>query len=214
VLIGAAFPILARAERDDIGRFEFASGRIFELALLAGTWLVLCLEIAAPFAIHVIAGNRADPAITVLRIQGVVVLASFVSVACGLPLLMMRRYREVLLANVLALLIAGALTLALAPSHGARGAAVAALAAELGLAVTLALVLKRASRGVVLRFGSLAVAGFAGGVAVAVGIELPAPRLIGVVVASVVYFAILRLLGRFPPEVREVLAGRVGAVFR
>jgi O-antigen/teichoic acid export membrane protein len=214
LLIGSAFPILARAERDDLERFEFASGRIFELALLAGIWLVLCLEIAAPFAIHVVAGNKADPAIAVLRIQGVVVLASFVSVACGLPLLMMRRYREVLLANLLALVIAAALTLALAPSHGAHGAAIAALAAEGGLAVSQALMLKRASRGIVFSLSTVAIALLAGGVAVAVGLALPVQPLIGVVAASVVYFAILKLLGRFPTEVRELLAARIGGVVR
>src|ERR1019366_5995674 len=104
-----------------------ASARIFELALFAGTWLVLCLEVGAAFAIHVIAGGRADPSIVVLRIQGPALIASFVAVACGYPLLMRRRYREVLYANLLALAISAVLTLSLAPSLGARGAALAAL---------------------------------------------------------------------------------------
>ena len=64
---------------------------------MAGTWLVLCLEIGAPLAIHVMAGDKADPSIAVLRIQGAAVLATFVAVACGYPLLMLRRYRPALL---------------------------------------------------------------------------------------------------------------------
>src|ERR1019366_8209140 len=200
LVISAAFPILARAEREDSARFNFASARIFELALFAGTWLVLCLEVGAAFAIHVIAGGRADPSIVVLRIQGPALIASFVAVACGYPLLMRRRYREVLYANLLALAISAVLTLSLAPS-------LAALVAETGLAIGQAVMLARAAPGVRLRLSTIAVVALAGGVAVAVGLALPVHPLIGVAAASAVYFGVLRLLGRFPPEVREVIAG-------
>ncbi len=206
LVISAAFPILARAERDDTARFNMASGRIFELALLAGTWLVLCVEVGAGFAIHVIAG--ADPSIAVLRIQAPALIASFVAVACGYPLLMRRRYREVLLANLLALAISAALTLALVPSMGARGAALAALVAEAGLAVSQIAMLKRAAPGVALSIGTPLVVALAGGLAVVVGLVLPVHPLIAVAVASLLYFAVLRMLGRFPPEVKEILASR------
>jgi O-antigen/teichoic acid export membrane protein len=211
LVIGAAFPILARAHRDDRERFEYASGRIFELALLAGVWLVLCLEVGAEFAIHVLAADKADPAIVVLRIQGAAVLATFVAVACGFPLLTLRRYRDVLLSNLLALAVSATLTLALAPSLGARGAAGAALVAELGLALSQAVMLKRAAHGVALPLATMASAALAGVAAVAVGLLLPIHPLLGVLVASVVYFAILAVVGRFPPEVREILSARRGA---
>ncbi len=210
LLIGAAFPILARAERDDPRRFDYASGRIFELALLAGTWLVVCLEVGAAFAIHVLAANKADPAIAVLRIQGAAVIATFVAVACGFPLLTLRRYRAVLASNLLALAISATLTLALAPSLGARGAAIAALLAEAGLAISQVVMLGRTAPDVALPVLAVAVAALAGGAAVLVGILVPVHPLIGIVLASAVYFALLKLLGRFPPEVREILAGRLG----
>ncbi len=214
LVIGAAFPILARAEREDTARFNLASGRIFELAVLAGTWLVLCLEVGAAFAIHVIAANKADPSIVVLRIQGPALIASFVAVACGYPLLMRRRYREVLYANLLAVAISAVLTLSLAPSLGARGAALAALIAEIGLAISQAVMLRRAAPGVQLRLSALAVAALAGAAAVAVGLALPVHPLIGVTIASLVYFAVLKLLGRFPAEVLEVLSGWVKPALR
>jgi O-antigen/teichoic acid export membrane protein len=207
LVISAAFPILARAEREDTARFNLASGRIFELALFAGTGLVLCLEVGAAFAIHVIAGGKADPSITVLRIQGPALIASFVAVACGYPLLMRRRYREVLFANLIALFISAVLTLSLAPSLGARGAALAALVAEAGLAIGQAVMLRRAAPGVQLRLSTIGVVALAGGVAVAVGLLLPVHPLIAVAVAALIYGGVLRLLGRFPPEVGEVLSG-------
>jgi O-antigen/teichoic acid export membrane protein len=212
LVITAAFPILARAEREDSARFDFASGRIFELALFAGTWLVLCLEVGAGFAIHVIAAGKSDPSIVVLRIQGLALIASFVVVACGYPLLMLRRYRQVLLSNLLALAISGVLTLTLAPSLGARGAALAALVAEVGLALSQVVMLKRAAPGVAMPISTVAAVALAGSAAVAVGVVLPVHPAIGVVVASLVYFSILKLLRRFPPEVREVLSGWIGVV--
>jgi O-antigen/teichoic acid export membrane protein len=115
LVIGAAFPILVRAQRDDAERFDYASGRIFELALSAGTWLVMCLEVGAGFAIHVLAANKADPSILVLRIQGAAVVATYVAVACGFPLLTMRRSRAVLCSNLGALGVAAGRRLALAP---------------------------------------------------------------------------------------------------
>jgi O-antigen/teichoic acid export membrane protein len=214
LVISAAFPILARAERDNPDRFSFASGRIFELALLAGTWLVLCLEVGAAFAIHVLAANKADPSIAVLRIQGLAVLATFASVACGYPLLTMRRYRAVLYINLGALAFSAMLTLALVPSLGARGAAIAAVIAETGLASAEAVVLTRSGRTVRLPLSAVPVAALAGGIAVVIGIALPVQAVIGVIVASLVYFAGLRLLGRFPPEVRELLGGRIGSAAR
>jgi O-antigen/teichoic acid export membrane protein len=212
LVIISAFPILARAEREDSARFSFASGRLFELSLLAGVWLVVCLEVGAPFAIHVVAGGTADPSIAVLRIQGLALIPNFVAVACGYPLLMMRRYREVLLSNLLALATSGILTLILAPSYGARGAAIAAVVAELGLALSQAVMLKRAAPAVALPISMVAVTTLAGGAAVAIGLALPVHPLIGVAVASIVYLVALKVLRRFPPEVGEVLAKWTGAI--
>jgi O-antigen/teichoic acid export membrane protein len=209
LVISAGFPILARAERDDMPRFEYAAERMFELALLAGVWLVVCLEVGAPFAIHVLAAHKADPAIAVLRIQGAALIATFVAVACGYPLLTLRRYRAVLASNLLALSISAALTLALAPSLGARGAAIAGLVAESGLAISTAIMLRRASAQIKLSLGAPATAALAGGLAVLAGIAAPVHPLIGIVLASAVYFAVLELLGRFPDEVGEILAGRL-----
>jgi O-antigen/teichoic acid export membrane protein len=214
VIVVAAFPILARAEREDMARFEFASGRIFELALMAGTLLVMCLEVGAGFAIHVIAGAKSDPAIEVLRIQGLALIASFVAVACGYPLLMRRRFREVLLSNMIALAISAILTLSLAPSYGARGTALAALIAEIGLAVSQVVMLKRASPGVRMPLATVAAVALAGGLGAFSGLVLPIHPVLGALVASGVYVGVLRLLGRLPPEAGELLGGRLAALVR
>jgi O-antigen/teichoic acid export membrane protein len=210
LIVVAAFPILARAAAQDAERFDFASGRIFELALVAGTLLVMCLEVGAGFAIHVIAGAKADPSIAVLRIQGLALIASFVAVACGYPLLMLRRFREVLASNMIALAISAVLTLSLAPSYGARGTAIAALVAEIGLAASQMIMLKRAAPGVRIAIGTIVAVALAAGAGVLVGLELPIHPVLGALAACVVYLGALRLLGRLPAEIGELLGGLVG----
>lgn len=205
LVIGAAFPILARADRDDPERFARASGRIFELAAIAGAWLVMCLELGAGFAIDVLGGENAEPATAVLRIQGIAVAATFIAVACGYPLLSLRRHAALVIANVAALVATVTLTLALVPAHQARGAAIATVAAEVALAVANSVLLLRSRAGASLPLSALLVAlvaALAGGAAGAlVGIH----PVVQVVVASVVFAAVLRALGRFPDELREAL---------
>ena len=143
VLIGAAFPILARTVHTDTGRFASATSPIFELGIIAGSWMVVCVFVTAPLAIRVIGGSADAPAVPVLRIQGFALVATFVIVACGYPLLAERRYREVLLANAVGLAASLALTFALVPRYGAKGGAVATVAAELSLAAASAVLLAR-----------------------------------------------------------------------
>jgi O-antigen/teichoic acid export membrane protein len=212
LVIGAAFPILARAGRDDPARFTYISTRLFELAAIFGAWLVLLLEVGAPLAIHLIAANKADPAIVVLRIQGLAITATFFSVACGFPLLARSRYRGVLAANLLALTLSGVLTLALAPGLGARGAAIAAVLAETGLAVTQAAMLMRGPDRIGLPLGVLPPVALAAAVGAAVPLALGIEPILGAILASLLFFAVLRLCGRFPDEARAMLHGRLASI--
>jgi len=207
LLIGAAFPILARAQRDDPERFRYATRRIFELALLSGTWLVVVLEAGAPFAVHVLAGSQANPAIDVLRIQGVGIVATFVIAACAFPLLSLRRYRAMLVSNIVALGVSASLVSALIPSLGARGAAIGAAAGEAALALLVAVVLIRAIPQLRLRLDVVAVAAAAGAAALAAGLALPAPSLVQAIVAAFVYLAALKLMRRLPPEAHQLVRG-------
>lgn len=202
--IGAAFPILARSAADDRLRFDYAAGRIVELALIAGTWVALSVALGAQVAIDVLAGD-AQPAVGVLQIQGMALMASFVAIGGSFVLLALRRHAEILLANGAALVVAVVLTLLLVPALEARGAALAITLAETTTAaMTLAFLfrarphLRRALRAV----PAVLVAG-AAGAAVALVPSLPATA--DVLLGSAVFFAVLAALRRFPPEVRDAL---------
>jgi O-antigen/teichoic acid export membrane protein len=206
LLVGAAFPILARAAgREDTRRFEYAVGRLIELSFTAGVGVVLCLELAAPTIIEILGGRQAEPAVAVLRIQSVAILATFVAIAAAYPLLSLRRYRAALVANAAALAVSLVLTLALVPGLEADGAAIAAVAAEITLAVASVLLLAREGRAALggLRGAPAILA--AAGIGALVVLVPGLPPLADAAVAALVFAAALKALGRFPPEARELL---------
>jgi O-antigen/teichoic acid export membrane protein len=74
-----AFPVLARAARDDRERLAYATSRLLDSALIFGGWLALMTFLCAPLAIHVVAGPKFEPSVDVLRIQSLAVLGSFIA---------------------------------------------------------------------------------------------------------------------------------------
>lgn len=207
LLVGAAFPIISRSLRDDRERFEYAVSRIYELSLFVGGLIALGLLVSAPFAIEVIVGSREHPSVQVLQIQSVALLASFVVAAASFPLLGLRRHRDILVANCVSLVIAAALAVALVPAHGATGAAIAAVAADIALAITTTTMLLRCS-GRVLPLSAIpvALAACLGGYGAAslVGVH----PLVDAIIGAVVFLAVLVIARRFPPELRELLTSK------
>lgn len=207
ILVGAAFPILARSARDDRERFAQASGRLFELCLLAGVLLTVGLALSAPFVVEILTGSSAHPATDVLRIQSLALIASFVVSATGYPLLSLHRHRETLYANLGSLAVVLGLALALAPSLGAQGAAIAAVAADFVLAIAYTVMLVRGD-GPALPFAAVAVALGCGGLAYLAGSAVGVHPLVEGAVGMTAFLALLLALRRFPPEVIELLRSR------
>ena len=85
-------------------------------------------------------------------------MGTFVAVACGFPLLSLRRYRALLIANGLGLVVTLALSLSLVPVLAAHGAAIATVAAELTLASVAAAALVARATGLRLPLGIVPIA--------------------------------------------------------
>ncbi len=205
--VGAAFPILSRAARDDRERLAYATERIIELSLIAGVALVLAVVLSAPFIIEVLAGPAGKPAVAVLQIQGLALVATFLSMATGFVLLSTRHHSALLIANGAALVTNIVLTLILVPIWQARGAAIAAVIAESCLALgQLVLVLRDGSGRVnVAALPAIVVSGPRGRNAAAHRRPAPdTPHALGVGL----YMAVFAVLGRFPPEVSHALDRR------
>lgn len=205
--IGSAYPIVVRA-RDDPERFTYASQRMFELSALVGVLLAITMALGAGFITEVLGGHAAAPAAPVLRIQGLAVMGTFVAVACGFPLLSVRRYGAVLLANAAGLIVTFAVSMTLIPILSAQGAAVATVAAEFALAGVSILALRRTDKNVKLRFDIIPIALFAGGLGVGAGLLVAINQLLDVAVGTCVYACALLVLGRFPPEIGHMLQPR------
>jgi O-antigen/teichoic acid export membrane protein len=200
LVIGAAFPILARAAGTDSERFAYGVRRLFEASLLFGAWVALCLVLGASLAIEIIAGPDFDPAATILRIQGLAMLASFIAVLWSYALLGLRRHGDLLVMTAVPLTVTTVLTVVLAVAYGTKGAAVATVIGEVTMAVVGAILLARAAGFVpvsVAPFVRVAVAGLAGA---AVALIPGTPVVLDLMLGTVVYFAVLLALNGIPKE--------------
>jgi O-antigen/teichoic acid export membrane protein len=209
LVIGAAFPILSRAARDDRERLDAAVSRLVEVALIMGVWFALGIALAAEPIIDVLTGSGSQPSVDLLRILSFALIATFVNVASGYALLSLRRHATLLYANIVALVASIVLALSLIPSYDATGAAVAVLLAELVLATftLVALIRERPAVSAVLgRAPSILAAGVIAGL---IGLLPGVPPLVHTALGLVAFPALLLALRRFPPEIADALRGRV-----
>jgi O-antigen/teichoic acid export membrane protein len=207
LLASAAFPIISRSARDDRDRMRYASQRTLDLMLMAGVWMALVLSLSAPFVIDVLAGPGFGESVGTLRVQALALACTFVAVPCGFVLLALHRHRAILVGNFAPLALGVALTLALAPAHGAHGAAIATVSAELGLAVAL---LAFARTGIALSLRAFAAVLPAAALAAGAGVLLLSyvHPLLAALGASLVYAGVLVVTGQVPPELAHALRTR------
>jgi O-antigen/teichoic acid export membrane protein len=209
LIASSAFPIFARAGRDDHERLRYAVGKASDTALIAGTYAALSLVIAAPFVISVLGGKGFDPAVPVLRLQAIVLLGGFVASTWSYTLLSLRMHGSLLRVTAVALGAALALAGALVPSLGAKGASIASSVAELIAAAGYLLVLVRRHPDVRPSFALLPRVALATAAAMSV-LLLALPSAAMWAIASVVYFVLLLALRAIPNELLNVLARRGG----
>lgn len=208
LMVGAVFPVLARAGRDDPARLGRALGRVLEVSLAAAAGVVILLGVGAPVILRVVAGPEFEPAADVLRIHAIGLAASFLGAGPAYALLALRRHRAILGANLAALVVCAALVPVLGAAHGAQGAAVATSIAEWLLVSVLAAAVLRA--GIRPRVDP----GLVARIAIAAGIgALPAAlpgigALARTILCAVAFAGALVALRAVPRELGALLAGR------
>jgi O-antigen/teichoic acid export membrane protein len=207
LITAAAFPILARAAHEDEDRLAYTLQRLFDIGVIAGAWMAVCIVLGAQPAIDVIGGSEFEPAVPVLRIQGVAVAASFLVAVWATGLWATRGQRSLVVANLIGVVAAAGLTALLIPSAGAEGAAIAMTAAELLLAGCYAFALMRDRPRLRPALGVVPKTLLAVAPAGALWL-VPAPDAVLVVAATVVFFGVLLALRGIPPDVWEALAAR------
>ena len=199
LLAGSAFPIFARAARDDHERFGYALGRVFEVSVIVGAWVAVSIAIGAPLAMSVIGGSEFASAAPVLAFQGIGLGAMFVSLVWANALLGLGLYKRIMQLNIAALVFNAALVAVLVTADGARGAAIATAIAE--VAVTIAQALAVIHRRPTLRPSLRVVPGVA--LAAAVGLvplAFAGVPTIARLVCSTAMFTVVVLLTRVLPD--------------
>jgi O-antigen/teichoic acid export membrane protein len=208
LLVTSAFPVLARAARDDRERLRYALQRLCDAALVLGAGVAVLTVVGAPVAIDLVAGPEFEPSVSVLRIQAGALFSSYFAVIWSFALLSLGAFRSLLVANVVALIVAGALTLALAPEYGADGSAVATLIGELVLVVMLGVQLMWSRRDLRVDPKLLPRVLVATGLAAAVLLVPGLPDAVDLVLATAAYLAAAVLLRAVPEEVWAALRRR------
>ena len=200
LLVTSAFPILARAARDDQDRLRYALQRLFDGSLVAGCFFTLCTIIAAPFAVEFIGGPKFTPSVEVLQILGAGIIGTFLVATWSFGLLTLKMYRELIWINGAAVLFAVLLSALLIPSHGARGAGVTTATLEVALALAYGIALSRHRPDLRPSLGHVPRVALALASGLAVGALLPVYSLIAAAAGAAVLVAMLLVLRAVPEE--------------
>jgi len=209
LLTSGALPLLARAARDDRQRLAYALRRIFEVSLILGVAAALATLAGAQFMIEVVAGPKYAASVEVLQIQGAALIATFALAGWSFALLSLERYKGLLLANLAAFLVSCTLTIVLASSSGATGAALATLCGESVLALGLLAALRHGHPELAPRPGIILKVALAAAPAVALGLLPRTPSLLRMVLALGAYGLMVLLTKAVPREMLELLPSRL-----
>lgn len=208
LLVASAFPLLARASRNDRHRLAYAVTRIWEACVIVGAGLALLTAVAAPLALDIVAGPAYADAVDELRLMAVALAATFVIALGSFTLLALERYRSVVGANLVGLTLSAGVAAGLGASQGETAGAIAVVCADLTLSVLYLVAVARGEDGI--RLGGtivfkVACAVAAGAVPLLVIGSLPV--VVQVVVVSIVFSVAIIVLRAMPEELVEVARG-------
>jgi O-antigen/teichoic acid export membrane protein len=204
LLVSSALPILARSAQNDPDRFDYAGRRLVEIMLLAGVGVALAVFLGAEFAVDLVAGPEFEPSVDVLRVLAFALMGTFVISARVYSLLSLGRLRSIFTSNAIAFAVVLGAGIPLIRAHGAIGAAIALMAAELTLAVCYEVSLTRDRPQLRPSAGFLWRAACAAAAALPV-LLLGLPSLLAALAGLTIYVGVLIALGAVPPELRHAL---------
>ena len=205
LLVGAAFPIFARAARDDPARLGYALSRVFEVSLIVGAWIALSLAAGAPLAIAIIGGPSFESAAPILAIHGLALGATFVNAVWGFAMLSLHMHRTILLLSVASLAALAVTVTGLVMLDGARGGAIGTAAVEVGVTVLSAALLVRGRPHLRPRLAIVPKVALAALLGAAPMLATGVPVAGRVVLCGVVYAAVLFATRAFPDELDALL---------
>ena len=177
--------------------------------MILGVAVALTTLGGAQFMIAVVAGHEYAASAGVLQIQGIALIASFVLAGWSFALLSLKRYKGLLLANLAAFLVSCSLTVVLASSDGATGAAIATLCGEGTLALASLLALLHGHPEFRPKLVVVFKVALAAAPAVVLALLSGVPSLVRTLLALAVYGLLIIITRAVPAEVLELLPERL-----
>ena len=101
LVVGSAFSVLSRAAETDRDRFAAAYRQLFDASVILGVGSAFVLVAGAQPIIAMLGGSEFEPAVPVLRIQGVSVGFTFLVTLFGAVLWIVRAKRQLVIVNLL-----------------------------------------------------------------------------------------------------------------
>ena len=142
--VGTLFPVFAeRAAAGDREGLAVFVHRAVVSSVVIGLAVAGALAIGGGLVIRIVAGPDFDAAAPVLRIQGLALACSFIAAPWAYALLAVGRERTLAVVNVVGVALALGVAAALIKAQGARGAALATVLGEAGLATAFGVMLAR-----------------------------------------------------------------------
>jgi O-antigen/teichoic acid export membrane protein len=204
LVASVALPVMTAAAHENIARLRYAIEGLSEGAVIAGMLIILVTIRAADPVMRVIGGAAFEPAGNVLRIQVVALLFIALYQIWTVALVALGRQRQLIFTNAVGLFAVAAFAAILVPPLGAKGGAIASVAADVVLAGLIYWRLHISVGRVTVRGGFLirvVVASLASGAALLLPIgDIPAS-----IVAAIVFLGVGFAVGMVPKELRDVL---------
>ena len=202
LISGVVLPVAAVAARDDRGRLEYVLARTTEVSLMLGALIAIVFVLGAEPVVTLLGGSEFEEAGPVLRIQAPAVVTIFLVQAWAAFLIADDHRRDLLrcvLLGLVALVVAG---LVLIPVADARGAAVAAVVADVVYATAVFVAIRRLpGQPTPLNGRFLARLAVAFGVAALAGVAIPASDAVAAAVAATLFAAACIALRMVPVDV-------------
>ena len=207
LLAGSALPIFSRAASDDLNRLGYGLGRVFEVALIVGAWFAVSIAVVASLAMSILGGHGYGPATPVLRILGVALAGTFISLVWSNALLSLRRHRALLVISVGTLIGATALITVLISADGARGAAIGLACGEFAAAIAAAVALTRLNPALEPPLKVVPKVILASALALTPMLLTGVPVIVRGAISTAIYAAVLLATRAFPAELADLWSG-------
>jgi O-antigen/teichoic acid export membrane protein len=203
MLVGVVLPVLSVSSRDNRGRLQYVTFRMTQTMFLIGVLLALILATGARPIMLVLGGHQYLHAAAVLRIQGLALITVFTAGAWSTTLIGMGRTRALAICSVIAVAAVGGFGGAFISLWHAKGAAVAAVAADVVFCASLYVPIRRGGAAAFLKPGPFLRIALCTIPGILAAVFLPLPAAVNCVIAACAYVALAGALGAMPPELSD-----------